>query len=177
MMLKYRSMTSGCAPVMRQGFKAVVEAGDPRVTRLGRVLRCGIDELPQLWNIVRGEMAWLGPRPDEAWMVSNYRNVTRERLFMKPGITGLAQILESRNQATAVGYAIDVWNRRHPSRRRDLWVACATPGFILGWRSVGRRYFQELMQADEFYALVTECRAEIEKSESEHAILAERACQ
>src|SRR6266511_574027 len=66
---------------------------DPRVTRVGRVLRrTSLDELPQLWNVLRGEMSLVGPRPDVVEQVANYSEHDRGRLAVEPGITGLAQI-------------------------------------------------------------------------------------
>jgi lipopolysaccharide/colanic/teichoic acid biosynthesis glycosyltransferase len=164
-LFKYRTMKMGCPPLLQSGFKAVVQKADPRVTTLGRFLRCGIDELPQLWNIVRGEMAWIGPRPDESWMLSNYGPNSRERLMIAPGITGMAQVLGSRNQPTAVGYAIDLWYKRHASFLDEIWVICATPLFILGWRSIGRQYLARLMYMPEFASLVTLCQAELDDAE------------
>ena len=79
-LLKYRTMKVNSSPVLAAGFKVVVEASDPRVFRLGKWLRCGIDELPQVWNVVRGEMAWVGPRPDLPWMLPCYGPITRGRL-------------------------------------------------------------------------------------------------
>jgi len=162
---KYRTMRVGCPPLVQTGFKAVVQKDDPRMTLLGRFLRCGIDELPQLWNIVRGEMAWIGPRPDESWMLPNYGPNSRERLMIKPGITGMAQVLDSRNRPTAVGYAIDLWYRRHANLFDDIWVICATPLFILGWRSLGKQYLTHLMHMPEFADLVSSCQAELDDAE------------
>jgi exopolysaccharide biosynthesis polyprenyl glycosylphosphotransferase len=76
-------------------FKA---AHDPRVTRLGRLLRAAsIDELPQLWNVLRGEMSLVGPRPPLVGEVAEYDVWHRRRLSMKPGITGLWQV-EARHE-------------------------------------------------------------------------------
>jgi len=166
-MFKYRTMQMGCPALMESGFKAVVQKADPRVTPLGRFLRCGIDELPQLWNIVRGEMAWIGPRPDESWMLSNYGATTKQRLMIAPGITGMAQVLDSRNQPTAVGYAIDLWYMRHATFFDDLWVISATPLFILGWRSLGKPYLADLLRVPEFASLVSCCQAELDEAEAQ----------
>jgi lipopolysaccharide/colanic/teichoic acid biosynthesis glycosyltransferase len=66
---------------------------DPRITRIGHFLRrTGLDELPQLFNVLKGDMSLVGPRPEEARLVRYYNDWHRKRLLMKPGITGPAQI-------------------------------------------------------------------------------------
>jgi lipopolysaccharide/colanic/teichoic acid biosynthesis glycosyltransferase len=72
---------------------------DPRTTRVGRFLRrCSLDELPQLWNVLRGEMSMVGPRPPLPSEVANYDVWHRRRLSMKPGMTGLWQVLRRNEQ-------------------------------------------------------------------------------
>jgi hypothetical protein len=137
-------------PVMAAGFKVVVTDADPRVTFLGRWLRCGIDELPQLWNIVRGEMKWIGPRPDEAWALPHYGPVCKRRLSVFPGITGLAQVLDSRHLSTAEGFAIDLWYIAHRSFWLDAWIVLVTPLFMAGWRALGRGRLKRLRCSPEF---------------------------
>jgi lipopolysaccharide/colanic/teichoic acid biosynthesis glycosyltransferase len=66
---------------------------DPRVTRVGRFLRrSSLDEVPQLWNVLKGEMSLVGPRPEECWVVACYNDRERQRLAMKPGLTGPMQV-------------------------------------------------------------------------------------
>ncbi len=66
---------------------------DPRVTRIGRFLRrWSLDEIPQFWNILKGEMSLVGPRPEETWIVAQYDDRQRQRLVVKPGLTGPMQI-------------------------------------------------------------------------------------
>ena len=66
---------------------------DPRITRVGRYLRrLSLDELPQLWNVLKGEMSLVGPRPEEGWIVEQYDDRQRVRLAVKPGLTGPAQV-------------------------------------------------------------------------------------
>lgn len=82
-LLKFRSMTADSSG------SAVTMAGDPRVTRVGRWLRLTkLDELPQLWNVVRGEMAIVGPRPEDPRYVETGSAIQREILTLRPGITG-----------------------------------------------------------------------------------------
>ena len=69
------------------------EENDPRITRVGRFLRkTSLDELPQLINILKGEMSFIGPRPTLAYQVEQYNDFQKKRLLMKPGVTGLAQV-------------------------------------------------------------------------------------
>jgi lipopolysaccharide/colanic/teichoic acid biosynthesis glycosyltransferase len=96
-MLKFRTMVPN-AIELGQKLKLTedmygVVPNDPRITRAGRFLRrTGLDELPQLWNVLRGEMSLVGPRPDVVEQVANYSDHDRGRLAVQPGITGLAQI-------------------------------------------------------------------------------------
>lgn len=71
----------------------LTDHGDSRITKVGRVLRrLSLDELPQLFNVVRGEMSIVGPRPEIPEIVANYSTTQRRALSVKPGITGLSQI-------------------------------------------------------------------------------------
>jgi len=96
-MLKFRTMVPN-AIELGQKLKLTddlygVVPNDPRITRAGRFLRrSGLDELPQLWNVLRGEMSLVGPRPDVVEQVANYSDHDRGRLAVAPGITGLAQV-------------------------------------------------------------------------------------
>jgi lipopolysaccharide/colanic/teichoic acid biosynthesis glycosyltransferase len=96
-MLKFRTMVPN-AIELGQKLKLTedlygVVPNDPRITRAGRFLRrTGLDELPQLWNVLRGQMSLVGPRPDVVEQVANYSDRDRGRLAVEPGITGLAQI-------------------------------------------------------------------------------------
>ncbi|MGH8602724.1 MAG: sugar transferase, partial [Gammaproteobacteria bacterium] len=89
-LVKLRTMVVGAE---REGTGWAVDHGDPRITRVGRVLRrLSLDELPQLWNVVRGEMSLVGPRPTLAYQVERYTPRQRRRLEVLPGITGWAQV-------------------------------------------------------------------------------------
>ncbi|MDQ3936940.1 MAG: sugar transferase, partial [Actinomycetota bacterium] len=99
-MLKFRTMTED-APHRVGEFVPIAELtepvfklrSDPRVTRVGRLLRrASLDELPQLVNVLRGEMSLVGPRPEEVWLVERYGEADRFRLEMRPGMTGPMQV-------------------------------------------------------------------------------------
>lgn len=160
-LLKYRTMKVNALPVVTAGFKMVVVPADPRVTRLGRWLRCGIDELPQLYNIVRGEMSWVGPRPDEAWMLPHYGPFSKQRLSLAPGITGLAQVLNSRELSTAEGYSLDLWYTAHCSFWLDAWIVLVTPLFMAGWCTIGCSRLRRLRSSQNLEGLRRRCEAEL----------------
>jgi lipopolysaccharide/colanic/teichoic acid biosynthesis glycosyltransferase len=161
LMLKYRTMKLNCEPLVCAGSKIIVETNDPRVTLLGRVLRCGIDELPQLANIVRGELGWVGPRPVPVSVLSRYGPTIRERFKLQPGITGFAQVANSRICSSARALALDIWYLRHRNHLLDLWVIVATPLFICGWKSVGHKRLNQLLQVPEFCKLERRCQEEL----------------
>jgi len=88
--LKLRTMVVGAE---RLGAGYAVDQGDRRITRTGRILRrTSIDELPQLWNVLRGDMSVIGPRPTLRYQVEQYDEHQRRRLDIRPGLTGWAQV-------------------------------------------------------------------------------------
>ena len=111
-----------------QGAGAAVDRGDPRITRVGRVLRrLSIDELPQLWNVIRGDMSVIGPRPTLAYQVERYTARQRRRLEIKPGLTGWAQIHGRAPLPWDERIELDVWYVEHRSPRVDLKILAPTP--------------------------------------------------
>jgi lipopolysaccharide/colanic/teichoic acid biosynthesis glycosyltransferase len=124
-LLKLRTMVVG-AEAMGAGL--AVNRGDPRITRTGRVLRkLSLDELPQLWNVVRGEMSVIGPRPTLRYQVEQYDDRQRRRLDVKPGITGWAQVNGRAALPWAERIELDVWYVEHRSPRVDLQILARTP--------------------------------------------------
>lgn len=127
---------------------AVAMAQDPRVTRIGRVLRrFRLDELPQLWNVARGEMRLVGPRPESPRFVDLSDPSHRAVFMARPGITGLAQLAFA-DEAASIGredpegdyrlrvlpakIQVDLVYLRHRSLRLDLWILAQTPRALLG---------------------------------------------
>ncbi len=124
-LLKLRTMVVG-AETMGAGL--AVNEGDPRITRTGRILRkLSLDELPQLWNVVRGEMSVIGPRPTLRYQVERYDERQRHRLDVKPGITGWAQINGRASLPWADRIELDVWYVEHRSPLVDLRILARTP--------------------------------------------------
>jgi lipopolysaccharide/colanic/teichoic acid biosynthesis glycosyltransferase len=141
-LLKLRTMVVG-AETMGAGL--AVNHGDPRITRVGRWLRkLSLDELPQLWNVVRGEMSVIGPRPTLRYQVEQYDERQRHRLDVRPGITGWAQVNGRASLPWAARIELDVWYVEHRSPLLDLRILARTPfalfsgtykGETGGWKS------------------------------------------
>jgi lipopolysaccharide/colanic/teichoic acid biosynthesis glycosyltransferase len=124
-LLKLRTMVVG-AETLGAGY--AVDKGDARITRTGRVLRkLSLDELPQLWNVVRGEMSVIGPRPTLRYQVEQYDDRQRRRLDVRPGITGWAQIHGRATLPWPERIELDVWYVEHRSPLVDLKILLRTP--------------------------------------------------
>ena len=129
-LLKLRTMEVGAES---RGARLAVNEGDPRITRVGRVLRrLSFDELPQLWNVVRGDMSLIGPRPTLAYQVERYTPRQRRRLDVKPGITGWAQVHGRARLPWDERIELDVWYVEHRSPLLDLQILARTPVALFG---------------------------------------------
>jgi lipopolysaccharide/colanic/teichoic acid biosynthesis glycosyltransferase len=141
-LLKLRTMELGAET---RGAGIAVNKGDPRITRVGRFLRrTSLDELPQLWNVLRGDMSVIGPRPTLRYQVEQYDARQRRRLEVKPGLTGWAQVNGRAALPWPEQIELDVWYVEHRSPRLDLEILLKTPlalfrgtyrGATGGWRS------------------------------------------
>jgi lipopolysaccharide/colanic/teichoic acid biosynthesis glycosyltransferase len=128
--LKLRTMVIGAE---RQGAGYAVDRGDARITRVGRILRrTSIDELPQLWNVVRGDMSVVGPRPTLRYQVDRYTPRQRKRLDVRPGLTGWAQVNGRATLPWADRIELDVWYVEHRSPWVDVKILWRTPLALLG---------------------------------------------
>jgi lipopolysaccharide/colanic/teichoic acid biosynthesis glycosyltransferase len=109
----------------------LISAGDQRITRVGAFLRrWSLDELPQLWNIIRGDMSVVGPRPTLGYQVEQYTPHQRRRLEVLPGVTGWAQIHGRNSVAWPQRIELDVWYVDHRSLRLDLKILLRTPRIL-----------------------------------------------
>jgi len=128
-MLKFRTMVVGAE---RMGAGLAVNEGDPRITRAGHVLRrLSLDELPQLWNIVLGQMSLVGPRPTVAFQVERYTPRQRGRLAARPGVTGLAQVSGRASLKWSERIEIDLRYCERWSLRMDLAILLRTVRVVL----------------------------------------------
>jgi lipopolysaccharide/colanic/teichoic acid biosynthesis glycosyltransferase len=119
-MLKLRTMVHGAEGL---GAGMAVNEGDPRITRIGALLRrTSIDELPNLVNVLRGEMAIVGPRPTIPVQVAQYTERQRGRLAIRPGLTGWAQVQGRASLPWSERIELDLWYIEHRSWRLDLEI-------------------------------------------------------
>jgi lipopolysaccharide/colanic/teichoic acid biosynthesis glycosyltransferase len=129
-LLKLRTMVVGAE---KHGAGFAVDRGDPRITPVGRVLRrLSLDELPQLWNVVRGDMSLVGPRPTLRYQVEQYTPRQLRRLEVKPGITGWAQVRGRATLPWPERIELDVWYVDHRSPWLDLKILVNTPLALFG---------------------------------------------
>jgi len=129
-LLKLRSMSVG-AEHLGAGF--AIDRGDSRITRVGRFLRrTSIDELPQLWNVLRGDMSVIGPRPTLRYQVDRYSERQRRRLDIRPGLTGWAQVNGRATLSWDDRIELDVWYVEHRSPLVDLKILLRTPLALFG---------------------------------------------
>jgi lipopolysaccharide/colanic/teichoic acid biosynthesis glycosyltransferase len=141
-LLKLRTMVVGAETI---GAGMAVNEGDTRITRTGRLLRrLSLDELPQLWHVLRGEMSVIGPRPTLRYQVERYTPRQRRRLDVRPGITGWAQVHGRAALPWEERIELDVWYVEHRSAWLDLKILAKTPlalfsgtykGATGGWRA------------------------------------------
>jgi len=129
-LFKLRTMVMGAET---KGAGWAVDRGDPRITRVGRVLRrTSVDELPQLWNVLRGDMSVIGPRPTLRYQVERYNERQQRRLSVLPGLTGWAQIHGRAELSWDERIELDVWYVENRSALVDLRILLRTPLALLG---------------------------------------------
>jgi lipopolysaccharide/colanic/teichoic acid biosynthesis glycosyltransferase len=126
---KLRTMVRGAEFT---GAGLAIQEGDDRITRVGAFLRrYSLDELPNLWNVLRGEMSIIGPRPTVPVQVEQYTARQRRRLEVKPGITGWAQVNGRASLPWAERIELDLWYVEHRSRKLDLEILARTIRMVL----------------------------------------------
>jgi lipopolysaccharide/colanic/teichoic acid biosynthesis glycosyltransferase len=134
---KFRTMVVDAPDLRNPDGSTYSGADDPRLTRIGRFLRrTSLDELPQLFNVLRGEMSLVGPRPDVVDQLGYYTEEERRKLLVLPGLTGLAQISGRNSLSWEERKRLDVEyvDRRCP--RLDLSILIRTIPYVLSGRGV-----------------------------------------
>jgi len=125
---KLRTMLSGAEFT---GAGLAIAEGDARITRVGkRLRRYSLDELPNLWNVLRGDMSIVGPRPTVEGQVRQYTPRQRGRLTVKPGITGWAQVNGRAALPWPERIELDLWYVEHRSLALDLSILARTVGMV-----------------------------------------------
>src|SRR5436190_13928820 len=131
---KLRTMVPGAEEM---GAGIYVLEGDPRITRIGRLLRrLSLDELPNLINVVRGDMATVGPRPTIQEQVDRYTERQRRRLEVKPGITGWAQVNGRASLPWPERIELDIWYVENRSLWLDLRILALTVKLMVTGRGL-----------------------------------------
>jgi lipopolysaccharide/colanic/teichoic acid biosynthesis glycosyltransferase len=126
---KLRTMVHGAEFT---GAGLAIEEGDDRITRLGRFLRrYSLDELPNLWNVLRGEMSIIGPRPTLQVQVDQYTERERGRLAVKPGITGWAQVNGRASLPWSERIELDLWYVEHRTLALDFEILVRTVRMVV----------------------------------------------
>jgi lipopolysaccharide/colanic/teichoic acid biosynthesis glycosyltransferase len=129
-LFKLRTMVDGAEHI---GAGLAVNANDSRITRVGGLLRrTSLDELPNLLNVLRGEMSLIGPRPTLPVQVAQYSQRQRRRLEVKPGITGWAQVNGRASLPWSERIELDLYYVEHRSLALDLKILARTPAMVLG---------------------------------------------
>jgi lipopolysaccharide/colanic/teichoic acid biosynthesis glycosyltransferase len=131
---KLRTMVSGAE---FKGAGLAISVGDSRITRIGALLRrYSLDELPNLWNVLRGEMSIVGPRPTIKAQVDHYTPRQRGRLAVKPGLTGWAQVNGRAALPWAERIELDLWYVEHRSLALDCKILKRTLGQVLSGNGI-----------------------------------------
>jgi lipopolysaccharide/colanic/teichoic acid biosynthesis glycosyltransferase len=126
---KLRTMVHGAEFT---GAGLAIQEGDDRITRLGRFLRrYSLDELPNLWNVLRGEMSIIGPRPTLQVQVDQYTERERGRLAVKPGITGWAQVNGRASLPWSERIELDLWYVEHRTLALDFEILVRTVRMVV----------------------------------------------
>jgi len=138
-MLKFRSMKVN-APDLRYADGSTYNSEeDPRVTRIGRFLRkTSLDEVPQFLNVLKGDMAFIGPRPDSAFYLNEYTDEERVILNVRPGITGYNQVINRNAVGTKEKLQNDIYYVNHMSFLLDMKIIIMTVKNVLFSKNVYR---------------------------------------
>lgn len=138
-MFKFRSMKVNAPDIRMEDGSTYNAENDPRVTKVGRFIRkTSIDELPQILNILIGDMAWIGPRPDSADYLDKYTEDELQILSVRPGVTGWNQAINRNSVGTKEKLQNDIYYVKHMSLRLDMKIIWLTIKTVLLSKNVYR---------------------------------------
>lgn len=138
-MFKFRSMKVNAPDIRMEDGSTYNAEDDPRVTKVGRFIRrTSIDELPQILNILVGDMSWIGPRPDSVSYLDQYTEEERQILNVRPGITGWNQAVNRNSVGTKEKLRNDIYYVRHMSLGLDVKIVWLTIKTVFSSKDVYR---------------------------------------
>jgi lipopolysaccharide/colanic/teichoic acid biosynthesis glycosyltransferase len=147
--IKFRSMVRNAPYIRNPDGSAHSSDTDLRVTRLGRILRrTSLDEIPQLWNVMRGEMSLIGPRPELAEGTQSYRPADFRRLNVRPGMTGWAVVHGRNDVPINMRRDLDVWYADHAGFLLDLKILWKTIATVMVRAGINRSSHPSLPDAE-----------------------------
>lgn len=139
-MYKFRSMKVNAPDLRLSDGSTYNSEDDPRVTKVGKFIRkTSIDEIPQLINILIGQMSFIGPRPDSAIWLDNYTDEERIILSVVPGISGYNQVISRNRSSTKEKLQNDIYYVKHQSFSLDTWIFIETIKAVLLSKNVYRK--------------------------------------
>ncbi|MBA3538045.1 MAG: sugar transferase [Deltaproteobacteria bacterium] len=143
---KFRTMIHNAPERFNADGSRLVEAKDSRVTRVGAILRGGLDELPQALSVLRGELSFIGPRPDDLFAIDMYRDAEWLKLSITPGITGLAQVNGRNDLPYRERLKYDIYYALHRTMWLDLRILTRTVLLAVGARPTSSLVDFELVE-------------------------------
>ncbi len=156
-MLKFRSMKHNAKPLLSSSGKLIVGKSDPRLTSVGRILRIlHLDETPQIINVIRGDMSFVGPRSGQPKYEQTYSATAYERLRVRPGITGLAAVVGGRHLENECLYEVEAAYVQHQSLLLDFLIVVLTPVYIVFGAQLTRRILARYLNNIRFVELDAE---------------------
>lgn len=143
---KFRGMKKDVQPIVTDDLKFVTVKNDSRITPLGKILRLGFDELAQLFNVLKGDMCIIGPRPNLLWANELYDEREKLRLDVLPGITGLTQILDGRALHIRDNFELDVRYVENSNLWTDVKIILFTLPYSFGMKELSKKYFKKYLE-------------------------------
>ncbi len=148
-MLKFRSMKINSPDIRLEDGSTYNSNSDSRVTKVGKFLRkTSIDEVPQILNILKGEMSFIGPRPDSAMWLENYTEDEKIILTVPPGISGYNQVVSRNASNTKEKIENDIYYVKHYSFKLDVWILIKTVQTVIKSKNVYRNINNDIISFD-----------------------------